>query len=124
MKQQSKNIAKQAEQLKRTGEFQPDYEKYIHIDSNFGVWNNDSEPITIELLFSKNVNTYILERTWHKDQKCHQEKDGSVYLSFTSNQTQELKFWIMSFGSAVKVISPESLKEEIKKEYLAALENL
>jgi predicted DNA-binding transcriptional regulator YafY len=103
--------------------FIEDFEKHIHIDPNIGIWNNDVEPIKIELLFSKEINTYILERTWHKDQECKQNDDGSVYLSFTSNQTQELKYWIMSFGSAVKVLSPETLREDIKKELLKSIEN-
>ena len=103
--------------------FIKDFEKHIHIDPNIGIWNNDVEPIKIELLFSKEINTYILERTWHKDQECKQNDDGSVYLSFTSNQTQELKYWIMSFGSAVKVLSPETLRNDIKKELRKSLEN-
>ena len=103
--------------------FIEDFEKHIHIDPNIGIWNNDVEPIKIELLFSKEINTYILERTWHKDQDCKQNDDGSVYLSFTSNQTQELKYWIMSFGSAVKVLFPETLREDIKKELLKSIEN-
>ena len=103
--------------------FIEDFEKHIHIDPNIGFWNNVVEPIKIELLFSKEINTYILERTWHKDQDCKQNDDGSVYLSFTSNQTQELKYWIMSFGSAVKVLSPETLREDIKKELRKSLEN-
>ena len=45
--------------------FIEDFEKHIHIDPNIGIWNNDVEPIKIELLFSKEINTYILERTWH-----------------------------------------------------------
>lgn len=102
----------------------PDFEKYIHIDPNFGVWNNDSEPIKVELLFSKNVNTYILERTWHKNQECYQNEDGSVYLSFVTNQLQEVQHWIMSFGSQVKVLSPTSLRDSIIREYKSALENL
>ena len=103
--------------------FIEDFEKHIHIDPNIGIWNNDVEPIKIELLFSKEINTYILERTWHKDQDCKQNDDGSVYLSFTSNQTQELKYWIMSFGSAVKVLSPETLREDIKRELLKSIES-
>ena len=103
--------------------FIEDFEKHIHIDPNLGIWNNDMEPIKIELLFSKEINTYILERTWHKDQECKQNDDGSVYLSFTSNQTQEIKYWIMSFGSAVKVLSPETLRNDIKKELRKSLEN-
>ena len=59
--------------------FIEDFEKHIHIDPNIGIWNNDVEPIKIELLFSKKINTNILERTWHKDQDCKQNDDGSVY---------------------------------------------
>ncbi len=94
----------------------PAYEKKVHIDPNFGIWNNDSKPIKIELLFDKSINTYILERTWHKNQKCRQEKDGSVYLSFQSNQIQETLFWVLRFGSKVKILNPPELKELYKTE--------
>lgn len=87
-----------------------------YIDSDFGVWLNKGKPVTIELVFSPDVNTLILERTWHAKQKCHQNKDGSVYLSFSSNQIQETLHWVMSFGSRVEVINPPELKEMIKKE--------
>ncbi|MBQ0001954.1 MAG: WYL domain-containing transcriptional regulator [Treponema sp.] len=103
--------------------YRKDYEKFIHIDPNFGVWNNEEKPQKIELEFSKDVNTYILERSWHKNQVCTQNPDGSVYLSFISNQTQELEHWIMSFGSKVKVISPESLKNSVHSELKKALKN-
>lgn len=97
----------------------PDYAKKIHIDPNFGIWNNDSKPKTIELVFDKSVNTYILERTWHKNQKCRQNDDGSVFLSFESNQLQETLYWTLRFGSAVTVLNPPELvkmyKEEVRK---------
>ncbi len=46
-------------------EFSPDpeYDKKVHIDPNFGIWNNDESFKKIELLFDKSINTYILERT-------------------------------------------------------------
>lgn len=97
----------------------PDYDKKVHIDPNFGIWNNDLPTVKIELLFDKSINTYILERTWHKNQECHQNEDGSVYLSFESNQMQETLYWVLHFGSAVKIINPpellESYKAELKK---------
>ena len=100
------------------GEFKPDpdWQKQVHIDPNLGIWNNDNPPEKIELLFDKAINTYILERTWHKNQECHQNPDGSVYLSFTSNQTQETLYWIMKFGSKVKVLNPPSMVERVKQE--------
>ena len=93
-----------------------DYEKKVRIDPNFGIWSNDTPVQKIELLFNKSVNTYILERTWHKNQICRQQEDGTVYLSFESNQIQEALHWILSFGSAVKILNPPSLQEIYRQE--------
>ena len=94
----------------------PDYEKKVYIDPYFGIWNNAEKPKKIELLFDKSVNTYILKRTWHKNQKCTQKKDGSVYLSFQSNQIQETLYWVLRFGAAVKILNPPELKQMYKAE--------
>ena len=102
----------------------PDYEKKVHIDPHFGIWNNENEAIKIELLFDKSINTYILERTWHKNQTCHQNEDGSVYLSFESNQFQETLYWILRFGSAVTILNPPELKEAYKAELKKMQKNL
>lgn len=104
--------------VKLTQSFQPDphYSDRVNIDPNFGIWTNDNPPEKIELLFDKDINTYILERQWHKNQQSHQNPDGSVYLSFESNQTQEIMFWILKFGSKVKVLSPQSLKDKVINE--------
>ena len=102
----------------------PDYKKKIHIDPNFGIWNNESKPQKIELMFDKSVNTYILERTWHKNQKCKQNPDGSVYLSFESNQLQETLYWVLHFGAAVTVLNPPELKEMYKEEIKKMAKNI
>lgn len=93
----------------------PDYDKKVHIDPNFGIWNNDSPYQKIELLFDKSINTYIIERTFHKNQTCRQNDDGTVYLSFESNQIQETLFWILSFSDAVTILNPPELKELYKE---------
>ncbi len=102
----------------------PDYRQKIHIDPNFGIWNNNSKPQKIELLFDKSINTYILERLWHKNQECHQNKDGTVYLSFESNQMQETLYWVLRFGSAVQILNPPELKENYRQEILKMAERL
>lgn len=69
----------------------------------------------IELLFDKSINTYILERTWHKNQNCYQNEDGSVYLSFESNQIQETLYWVLRFADSVQILNPPKLKELYKE---------
>ena len=91
-----------------------DAKKYF--DPTFGVWNNDEKPKKIELLFSHEIGTYIAERTWNETQEIRENDDGSVYLSFESNQMQELKNWILHFGKVVTVINPPELIAQIKEE--------
>lgn len=96
-------------------------EKYI--DPYFGIWTTKEEPVKIELLFDKNINTYVLERTWHKTQTISQNDDGSVNLSFETNQLQEILHWVLSFGGSVKVINPPKLAEMVKTEAEKILKN-
>ena len=94
-----------------------------HVDSSFGVWNNTDAPMKIELEFSKNISTYILERNWHESQVMRQNPDGTVYLSFKSNQIQESLFWVLHFGGEVKVISPPEFVKRVKDEAKKILKN-
>jgi len=86
-----------------------------HIDLDFGVWTQ-GEWFTVELLFSKDVNTYILERQWHHNQECVQQEDGAVYLKFKTNQFDEILHWVMSFGHKVRVLNPPKLREALCQE--------
>ena len=81
---------------------------------SFGIWHNTGVPEEYELLFDSSLANYILEREWHKDQQMEQREDGSVYLKFSSNQRQQVSSWVMSFGTAVEVLAPESLRDEIR----------
>lgn len=42
-----------------------------------------------------------------------QREDGSVYLKFASNQKKQILSWVLGFGPAVKVLAPESLRDEV-----------
>ena len=84
------------------------------VDLSFGIWHNTGAPEEYELLFDSSLANYILEREWHKDQQMEQREDGSVYLKFASNQKKQILSWVLGFGPAVKVLAPESLRDEIR----------
>lgn len=83
------------------------------VDLSFGIWHNTGAPEEYELLFDSSLANYILEREWHKGQQMEQRADGSVYLKFSSNQRQQVLSWVLGFGPAVKVLVPESLRDEV-----------
>ena len=74
-------------------------------------------PITkVAVKFDPSVARWVSERKWHNSQKTVENKDGSVTLTFKVVGTGEIKPWIMSFGSKVRVLEPKKLKDEIREE--------
>ena len=82
---------------------------------SIGVFRQSQDFEEVELHFDQSVATYINERRWHPSQQVIVRGDSSVDVRLFVNINPELIHWIMGFGSAVKVMSPSSLKEEIVK---------
>lgn len=57
------------------------------------------------------------ERVWHQSQRIRELADGRVELSFRAGGLFEITRWVLGWGDAAEVISPESLRTQI----LAAL---
>ena len=51
------------------------------------------------------------------------QNDGSVIFEAEVAGTEEIKFWVMSWGSKALVLEPESLREELRAEAKAMAEN-
>ena len=94
------------------------FDIHHYVDPDFGVWAQGKR-FTVELLFSQEVHTYILERQWHVGQECCQQEDGRVLLTFETNQFDEILHWVMSFGHKVLVLNPPELKEAVRQEIAA-----
>lgn len=77
----------------------------------FGIVNE--EPLPIRLLFSKYIAYSITDRIWHPTQKIKRLRSGEVELSFTAGGRMEIISWILSYGSHVELLEPETLRREI-----------
>jgi predicted DNA-binding transcriptional regulator YafY len=51
------------------------------------------------------------------------QKDGSIVFEARVAGTDEIKFWVLSWGSKAQVLSPVSLRDEIVSEAKAMLHN-
>lgn len=60
------------------------------------------------------VAGYIKEKIWHESQKIDPQQNGSIIFEAEVAATDEIKFWIMSWGSQAEVLEPESLREGIR----------
>ena len=91
-----------------------DFKLENHIDVQMGAWGNSGEKFKVEIEFVKGLKTYVMERTWHKGQTLRENKDGTVYLSFETNQLDQTVSWILSFAGGAKVLNPPKLKDYVK----------
>ena len=77
-------------------------------------------PARIELDFAARTAPYIRERVWHSSQTTREMDDGSIRMTLDVCDDQSLRSWILSFGSLVRVVSPDSLAAAIRDELDAA----
>jgi len=73
-------------------------------------------PITVELLFNKSVTAWVRDRIWHPSQQMTRLNDGRLRMTLQVANTQELIGWVLSFGSGVRVVKPEPLREKMREE--------
>ncbi|MCS6897453.1 MAG: WYL domain-containing protein [Nitrospira sp.] len=69
--------------------------------------------IEVELLFDKATAAWVKDRIWHRSQVLNLLKDGRLRMTLSVADSRELVGWILSFGSGVRVIRPDSLKDAV-----------
>jgi predicted DNA-binding transcriptional regulator YafY len=72
--------------------------------------------INVELLFSKQVAAWVKDKLWHSSQQILVMKDGGLRMTLKVADTDELVGWILSFGSQVRIISPDRLRTKVREE--------
>ncbi|MBI4522467.1 MAG: WYL domain-containing protein [Deltaproteobacteria bacterium] len=72
--------------------------------------------IEVELLFSKPAAAWVKDKTWHPSQQMFPLKNNNLRMILHVADTSELVGWILSFGSRVQVVKPETLRTKVKEE--------
>jgi predicted DNA-binding transcriptional regulator YafY len=102
-------------------EMPEDFRAEDFMRTSFGVFHG--KPQQVRIRFAADVAGYIREKTWHAAQKIVPQKDGSIVFEARVAGTDEIKFWVLSWGSKAQVLSPVSLRDEIVSEAKAMLHN-
>jgi len=110
---------KKAERMKERFQIPRSFSMSEFLKVPFGLFHG--KPITVRVLFDKELSDYVQRRTWHPSQKIKKLKDGSTLLSMTASGKEEIKAWILSFGAKAEVISPKSLREETEADLSEAI---
>lgn len=89
---------------------------------SFGVITPSKKPLEkIILSFQPDQAKYIKTLPLHDTQKIDSETKDACVFSFELHPTYDFIQEILSFGNTVKIISPQSLIDEVKKIYTESL---
>jgi predicted DNA-binding transcriptional regulator YafY len=83
------------------------------------IWGEAQE---VKIHFSARQAAYIRERTWHPSQRIEAEPEGSIVLILKVADLDEVKRWLIGFGSEAEVLQPAGLREEIVAECRAIMQ--
>jgi len=104
-------------ETKDTFEVPEDFNLEDFLRPSLGVYQGES--VRARIWFSPDVAGYIREKIWHETQKITPHDDGSIIFEAEVAGTDEIRFWVMSWGSHAEVLEPESLRDEIKSDAAA-----
>jgi len=82
------------------------------LGQSFGIITGDEE-FTVKLKFDEPAARYIREKVWHQSQTITEKKDGSIVLTMRLNSLVEIRWWILSWGEHVEVLSPAKLRRSL-----------
>ena len=85
------------------------------VSSAFLLEHGDSEQ-EIAISFAPLAARYIRERQWHPLQKLQEHEDGSCTLTFMTKNLDEIKRWVLTYGSDAEVLSPQVLRGMVNQE--------
>ncbi len=98
-----------------------DYDPAVRFRNSFGLVQ-EKDPRDISLLFHPRVAPGVASRKWHPSQETITRPSGALEVHLCIEPGSELQAWILSYGDYVKVLQPDSLREELRERLQRALD--
>ena len=92
------------------------------LESAWGIWYSEAEPVDVVLRFSAQVAHRVRETVWHGSQELTDLPSGELVWSAHISEPREMVPWIRGWGADVEVVAPAELRERIAEEARAMAE--
>ncbi|MDP6630492.1 MAG: WYL domain-containing protein [Kiritimatiellia bacterium] len=103
-----------------TFELPEQYDEQALAREQFGIrW--DAKERAVAIRFDAKAAPYIRERTWHPEQTLHDTAGNGVEIRFRTRHLQEVRDWILSWGSHARPVKPKALVSMVRDELTTAL---
>lgn len=73
----------------------------------------DGPDVDVVIRFRPTVARNVAEVVWHRTQRIHWNKDGSLDFGVRVAGVREISWWILGYGDQAEVLRPEPLRELI-----------
>jgi predicted DNA-binding transcriptional regulator YafY len=84
------------------------------MNASFGVFQGTPE--TVRIRFHASAAGYVKEKIWHPSQSIETQSDGSLIFTVKVAGIQEIRRWILKWGSAAEVLAPDALRRAVAEE--------
>jgi len=100
------------------------YNVQNEFEDSFGIINGTEEDATkVILSFTPREGRYIESLPLHHSQKLISKDENEMQFSYYIRPTYDFRMEILSYGDQVKVIDPENLSQQIKKQFKNGLKH-
>lgn len=107
-----------APELSQTFEYPKDFKLRTYIDKEQQFNFHVEQPVYLKIVFEGHAGDHLLEESrMSSDQKARRLPDGRLAVEGTVIPSLKLRWWLRSFGDAVEVLQPASLREEFARSY-------
>jgi len=96
----------------------PDFSLESYLAQGFLAEHGDA-PVEVVIWFDAYQARYIRERQSHPTQQIEEHADGTLTLRFHSGALDEVRRWVMGYGSHAEVLAPAKLRAEVAAEAAA-----
>ena len=103
---------RRVERLPERFEYPKRYSPQQHTEGTFGIIEGPEARVEL-LINNAETEAYLRARLIHPTQRFHRRRDGRTVLSLTVRGTEELRNWILGFGSYLEVLAPAALRDEV-----------
>ena len=100
----------------RSFELPPGFDPDTLLTDTFGRFACAKRSHHIRLRFTREAARWVMGQEWHPNQVVRLRRDGTLELRFAAKGLEEVKRWILSWGSEVRVLQPKALRETIRSE--------
>jgi predicted DNA-binding transcriptional regulator YafY len=94
----------------------PEFRAEDYFRNTIGIISPGGEPPVIRIAVQKTQAQYMITQPWHESQNIEEENEEETIFHFRVHPTYEFISLLLSYGKDLRVLSPASLKEELKSQ--------